>query len=96
MKVYDPNIRGGSTYGPARTGEAEGIGQAGRKGRGWSAGSTDEVQLSSLARAVQMDATMREERISRLADAVDSGAYRVDARELSRRLVEEAFERPAA
>jgi flagellar biosynthesis anti-sigma factor FlgM len=67
---------------------------AGASVAGDPASGRDEISLSRLGqqlRALASDSPEREQKIAALAAAYASGSYRVDAAEVSHRLVEDAL-----
>jgi anti-sigma28 factor (negative regulator of flagellin synthesis) len=66
----------------------------GQEGAARTAAAGDEAQLSVLkgriSEAMEADAAARAGRVASIAKAVQSGAYRVDARAVGRALVNEA------
>ena len=97
MKVNDPNLNGltgGSIGSTERAGQADGI----RKGAGRYDAALDESpdrvalsQLSTAVRTLSMDSPEHLARLDRLSADVRSGRYQVDARAVSRSLVEQSL-----
>ena len=108
MKINDPGVPGGSAglnshdsnisnaQKANRSAALEKLGHAGAYGQASdpSSGGSDEVTISSLAKALQSqrsDSPERQARLAEIAKQVDSGTYRVDSATLSHSLVENAF-----
>jgi anti-sigma28 factor (negative regulator of flagellin synthesis) len=102
MRVDDSNLRGANPAGAENAGRAEraaGVDRAGRTHKpaepGDGAGGEDFVSLSSLAEKLQemgIATPEREARLQELTRAVESGNYKVDSAELSRSLIQGAFD----
>lgn len=102
MRVDDPNLRGANPAGAENAGRAEraaGVDRAARTHKpaepGDGAGGEDSVSLSSLAEKLQemgIATPEREARLQELTRAVESGNYKVDSAELSRSLIQGAFD----
>lgn len=98
MKIQDPNLSGinlttGGSQQASKVQSAEKVN--GRSGATGASGGADAVQLSDLSReveALQADPA-RAERLESLRAAVADGTYQADSQQLSKALVDEAFER---
>jgi anti-sigma28 factor (negative regulator of flagellin synthesis) len=101
MKVNDPSMSGASPGNVGKSGleKAQQLDAVvrNRYGRETDAGAgheADQVELSELSaqlRAQSAESPERAAHLERLGAEVAGGRYRVDARELSRRLVEETL-----
>lgn len=98
MKVYDSSLNqaAASQLGKAREAEAAQGAGAKKSGGAQGAADADQVQLSDLsARLVKIMETAsaeRASRIERLATEFRAGRYQADAREVSRRIVDDALQ----
>ncbi len=100
MKVHDSSLNqaAASQLGKAQQGEAAQGAGAKKPGdaQGGAGGGADQVQLSDLsARLVKVMETASAERagrIERLAAEFRAGRYQADAREVSRRIVDDALQ----
>jgi flagellar biosynthesis anti-sigma factor FlgM len=102
MKVNDPNMGGLASTGLGKTNLDRTQAAGGRRGAG-SAGAMeaggDQIQLSNLGqgiRALSSDSPERTSRVEQLAADVASGNYRVDAKAVSKGIVEDALGRGGA
>ena len=101
MRIDDPNAKGlppgGTIQGPSQSNHAARAGRtnpyAGQQEASGVAG--DQIELSNLAgklSELQTDSPDRAKRLEKLALEVQSGRYRVDSAELSRRIVDDAIQ----
>jgi anti-sigma28 factor (negative regulator of flagellin synthesis) len=95
MKVNDSafdHTSAGRLGGPAGP---EGIAGGGSRAERTPAGVQDTVQLSNLSnrliQTLESEASARSARIERLAAEVQAGRYHPDAREISRKLIDDAL-----
>ena len=96
MKIQDASLSGINltTTGSQQAGKVQSAERVNGKSGPAGTGATDAVQLSSLGReveALQADPA-RAERLERLQAAVAEGTYQPDSAELSKALVDQAFE----
>jgi len=100
MKIDHTNVSGlagglaGAGTGRTERGESSGDEKLKAAAASASAGAPDEIQLSGLSQQLRVLASgspERNQRIQELARLVESGRYEVDARDLSRRLIEDAL-----
>ncbi len=98
MRIVDTNQSGKTV--PAQTdrsGSTRGTGAAGSTGSGSGqvSQSGDSVELSGLSGRVsatlQADSASRAEKVSQVAAAVQSGTYHVDAKAVSKSIVDHAL-----
>lgn len=71
-----------------------GYDRAGRPATGSGAGNGDQIDLSGLSRALSAASSESPERVAQIeqiSEIYASGNYRVDAEEVSRRIVEDAL-----
>ena len=92
MKIHDQNLTG---IAGSRLGGPDAV-QNGRSkpSRSEPGAGGDQVQISDLARSLQVQSPDSPERaayLEKLAGEVAGGRYRVDALELSRRIVEDSL-----
>jgi anti-sigma28 factor (negative regulator of flagellin synthesis) len=89
MKVSNSNVSNSAALGVNQSQQAEAAGQSSRSKPGGSSESSgaDRVHMSSIAGVVGSESSSRAERVSQLADAVQSGRYRVDAKAVSHAIV---------
>jgi anti-sigma28 factor (negative regulator of flagellin synthesis) len=91
MRIDQPGMGGISAERTEKASGAKGEGrQAGRASRG---PGQDAVELSGLSERLRTSAAADPERLERLSEAVAAGRYRVDSREVSRRIVAEMLAR---
>lgn len=96
MKIHDHNMTGISGAGLGKTDAVQSSG--GRKTQSAGGGQRDQVQISDLAQAIgslSSDSPERSERLQQLQMEVSSGRYQVDARELSRNIIDETLAGPS-
>ncbi len=91
MKIHDQNLTG---IAGSRLGATEAV-ETGRKpSRSGPGADGDQVQISDLARTLQLlspDSPERAAHLDKLAEEVAGGRYRVDAREVSQRIVDDGL-----
>jgi flagellar biosynthesis anti-sigma factor FlgM len=96
MKVNDPNLPGLSSTQVGGTPAIESIGERQKKVDQTTA-TPDQVSLSSLSakiRELDADSPERAARLERLSDEIQAGRYNVDAREVSKKIVNDALNEP--
>jgi anti-sigma28 factor (negative regulator of flagellin synthesis) len=91
MRVDQRNLTGA-----AETGRAQGSQSIGRDGRsvsssGSGGSGSDQVELSSLSRALHASASARSSRVEQLAAQYKSGNYQPDPAEISKSMVNDAI-----
>jgi anti-sigma28 factor (negative regulator of flagellin synthesis) len=94
MKIQDPNVSGLSTGGVGKAAELEGSRQAKRAEQAQSQ-SGDSVALSGLSAALaaaQSESPERAAQLEKLSLEVESGRYKVDAKQLARAVIKDAFQ----
>jgi len=95
MKIHDQDTAGIAGSGIGRTDAVQS--SSGRKGSAPAGGAQgDRVQISDLAQAIRNLTTESDERaahLDRLSADYAAGRYKVDAGELSRKLIEDAVSR---
>jgi flagellar biosynthesis anti-sigma factor FlgM len=94
MKVDDPNLSGMTPSQVGRTQPPDSLGVRQKKNDAAAGTSRDEVALSDLSariRELDSDSPERMARLEQLAAEVESGRYRVDAGELSSRIIDDAL-----
>ena len=102
MRIDDPNLRGLPPTGAENAGRSERSSGAERAARAYrpaeaaaAAASGDSVSISSLAGRLQelaLASPEREARLEQLGKDVAAGRYEVDSLELSRSLMQGAFD----
>lgn len=97
MKIDNTNVSGTSAerleQNRATAVVRTGYDRAGRTGSGGNSGNGDQIDLSGLSRALSAASSESPERVAQveqLSEIYAAGNYRVDAEEVSRRIVEDA------
>lgn len=98
MRIVDANQSGNTTPSQAdRTGATRAVGPSGSNssGSGQVSQSGDSVELSGLSGRVsaslQADSASRAQKVNQVAAAVQSGTYQVDAKAVSKAIVNQAL-----
>jgi anti-sigma28 factor (negative regulator of flagellin synthesis) len=91
MRVDQRNLTGAAEAGRAR--EMQSIGRDGRSISSANSGGSgsDQVELSSLSRALHASANQRSARVEQLAAQYQGGEYQPDPAEISKSMVSEAL-----
>ncbi len=91
MKIPDQNLTG---IAGSRLGATEPVDTGRKSSKSGPGAGGDQVQISDLARTLQLlspDSPERAAHLEKLAEEVAGGRYRVDALEMSRRIVDEGL-----
>ena len=95
MKINDPDLSGTVSAAVTKSRELEAAAKSGAKeARGGSAAQGDHVQLSNLGSQLRAEETESPERtayLEKLSAQVKTGAYKVDSKELSKTIVNDAI-----
>src|ERR1044072_7661502 len=91
MRVDQRNLTGAAATGRAR--ESQSIGRDGRSVSSANSGGSgsDQVELSSLSRALHANANARSARIDQLTEQYQAGQYQQDPGEISKSMISEAI-----
>ena len=92
MRVDPRNLTGAAAAETGRAQESQSIGRSSRAGTGRTGGSgSDQVELSSLSRALNASASSRSSRVDQLAALYQSGQYQPDPAATSKSMVSDAL-----
>ena len=96
MRIVDNNNIGNTALSQtARAAETQPSGSTGKGTAAAASSSSDGIQISQfagkLSKVLESDSASRSQRVDRLAAAVQSGTYKVDAHAVSRAIVDHAI-----
>ncbi|MBV8846619.1 MAG: flagellar biosynthesis anti-sigma factor FlgM [Bryobacterales bacterium] len=94
MRVNDPNLSSLAGTGASRTLDTSRAGQSGPNSPGaGTAGASDDVQVSELARSLRSlagDSPDRQAQIEQIARDYANGSYKVDAAATASKIIDDA------